>query len=58
MTRRMLRREARYQAIMVTLKSLLKLGIITRSDYKMAEQLMVKKYQPALGILFSDIASN
>ena len=54
----MLRREARYQAIMVTLKSLLKLGIITRSDYKMAEQLMVKKYQPALGIFFSDIALN
>lgn len=54
----MLRREARYQAIMVTLKSLVKLGIITRSDYKMAEQLMVKKYQPALGILFSDIALN
>lgn len=56
MTREMLRREARYQAIMATFKSLLMLGVITKSDYKIAEQLMSKKYRPALGILFSDIA--
>ena len=56
MTRKMLRREARYQVIMGTFKSLLRLGVITKRDYKIAEQLMNKKYRPALGILFSDIA--
>lgn len=56
MTRKMLRREARYQATMVTLRSLLMLGVITKHYYKIGEQLMTEKYQPASGTLFSDMA--
>ena len=47
MTRRMLRREARYQVIMVVLRSFLRQRLINKREYRMAETMMIKKYRPA-----------
>ena len=55
MTRRMLRREARYQVIMVVLRSFLRQRLINKREYRMAETMMIKKYRPASGTLFSDL---
>ena len=55
MTRRMLRREARYQVIMVVLRSFLRQRLINKREYRMAENMMIKKYRPASGTLFSDL---
>lgn len=55
MTRRMLRREARYQVIMAVLRSFLRHGAINKREYRMAETMMIKKYSPASGTLFSDL---
>ena len=55
MTRRMLRREARYQVIMVVLRSFLRQRLINKREYRMAEAMMIKKYSPASGTLFSDL---
>ena len=55
MTRRMLRREARYQVIMVVLRSFLRQRLINKREYRMAETMMLKKYSPASGTLFSDL---
>ena len=55
MTRKMLRREARYQITMFVLRSLLRQGILNKREYRMAETMMVKKYRPASGTLFSDL---
>lgn len=56
MTRKMLRLEAHYQSIMVVMRLLLRQGIINEREYMVAEDLMVKKYRPASGTLFSDLA--
>ena len=55
MTRRMLRREARYQVIMVVLRLFLRQRLINKREYRMAETMMIKKYRPASGTLFSDL---
>ena len=55
MTRRMLWREARYQVIMVVLRSFLRQRLINKREYRMAETMMIKKYRPASGTLFSDL---
>jgi hypothetical protein len=55
MTRRMLRREARYQVIMVVIRSFLRQRLINKREYRMAETMMIKKYRPASGTLFSDL---
>ena len=55
MTRGMLRREARYQVIMAVLRSFLQQRLINKREYRMAETMMVKKYRPASGTLFSDL---
>lgn len=55
MTRRMLRLEARYQIMMIIMRSLLRQGIINEREYREAEDMMVKKYRPALGTLFSEL---
>ena len=55
MTRRMLRREAHYQVIMVVLRSFLRQRLINKREYRMAETMMLKKYSPASGTLFSDL---
>lgn len=55
MARRMLRREARYQVTMAVLRSFLQQRLINKREYRMAETMMVKKYRPASGTLFSDL---
>ena len=55
MTQRMLRREARYQVIMAVLRSFLRKKGISKREYRMAETMMIKKYRPASGTLFSDL---
>ena len=55
MTRRMLRREARYQVIMAVLRSFLRQKVISMREYSIAEEMMMEKYQPASGRLFSDL---
>ena len=55
MTRRMLRREARYQVIMAVLRSFLRQRLINKREYRVAETMMIKKYRPASGTLFSDL---
>ena len=55
MTRRMLRLEARYQIIMIMMRSLLRQCIIIEREDRAAEDMMVKKYDPASGTLFSDL---
>ena len=55
MTRIMLRSEARYQVIMVVLRSFLRQRLINKREYRMAETMMIKKYRPASGTLFSDL---
>ena len=56
MNLKMLRREARYQITMLVLRSLLRQGILNKREYRMAQDMMLKKYQPASSTLFSDIA--
>ena len=55
MIRRMLRLEARFQIIMIMMRSLLRQGIINEREYREAEDLMVKRYRPASRTLFSDL---
>ena len=55
MTRRMLRREARYQVIMAVLRLFLRQKVISMREYRIAEEMMMEKYQPASGRLFSDL---
>ena len=49
-------REKLYQATMHLLRSMLSEGLINGGEYKQAEQLMVEKYHPVLGELFSDLS--
>ena len=56
MSHDLLMREVQYQSSMKMFKGLLERGIITKTDYAKAEQLMQEKYQPVLGTLFSDMA--
>ena len=50
------RREKLYQATMHLLRGMLSDGLIDCNEYKKAEQLMLKKYQPVLGELFSSLS--
>ena len=50
------RREKLYQGTMHLLRSMLAEGVITCDEYEKAEQLMLKKYHPVLGALFSNIS--
>lgn len=56
MTHEDFEREAKYLAAMHIFRSLLKKGLLTTEDYNKAEQLMVKKYKPKIGTLFSELA--
>lgn len=55
MSRELLEQEANYQTSMLMFRSLLEKGILTAEEYKTAEQMMKKKYEPIVGTLFSDI---
>ena len=50
------RREKLYQGTMHLLRSMLAEGLINGGEYKQAEQLMVEKYHPVLGELFSSLS--
>ena len=50
------RQEKLYQATMHILRSMRSEGLINGGEYKQAEQLMVEKYHPVLGELFSDLS--
>ena len=41
--------------IMVVLRSFLLQRLINKREYRMAETMMIKKYRPASGTLFSDL---
>ena len=49
------RQEKLYQATMHILRSMRSEGLINGGEYKQAEQLMVEKYHPVLGELFSSL---
>jgi hypothetical protein len=40
---------------MAVLRSFLQQRLINKREYRMAETMMVKKYRPASGTLFSDL---
>ena len=50
------RRERLYQSTMHILRTMLSKGLIDCNEYKKTEQLMLKKYHPVLGALFSNIS--
>ena len=50
------RQEKLYQATMHILRSMRSEGLINGGEYKQAEQLMVEKYHPVLGGLFSSLS--
>ena len=56
MSHDLLMKEAKYQSAMQMFRRMMAKGIITKTDYAKAEQLMQEKYQPVLGTLFSDMA--
>ena len=49
-------REKLYQITMYLLRAMLSDGLIDCNEYKKAEQLMLKKYHPVLGELFSSLS--
>ena len=49
-------RERLYQATMYIMRNMLAEGVINRREYAEAEKLMLEKYHPILGALFSDIS--
>ena len=50
------RREKLYQATMYILRSMLAEGLLNCEEYDKTEQLMLEKYHPVLGALFSNIS--
>ena len=56
MPREEFEREKMYQTTMCIFRSMLRKGLLTEEEYRKAERLMVKKYQPKIGTLFSDLA--
>ena len=49
-------REKMYQTSMHIFRSMLSNGIITVANYQEAERIMREKYNPTVGVLFSDLA--
>lgn len=45
-----------YQITMSIVKTMLKKGLISKSEYKKINKIMIEKYNPPLGELFTDIA--
>ena len=48
--------ERRYQASLIVAKSLLKSGAITREEFAEIDTILLRKYRPIFGTLFSDNA--
>ena len=54
MTHEQLASEKRYLAVMHFLKEMLERALITKSEYKAAEEKVREKYHPAIGFLMTD----
>lgn len=52
------RNEKLYQITMSLAKSMLEKGVISEEDYHEFDTIMLEKYQPIFGTLFSDIHLN
>ena len=50
------KRERLYQATMHIVRKMLADGVINHQEYAAAEKMMLEKYHPILGALFSDIS--
>ena len=50
------KRERLYQATMRMVRKMLTDGVINHQEYAAVEKLMMEKYHPILGTLFSDIS--
>jgi hypothetical protein len=48
--------ERRYQASLSVAKSLLKSGVITLKEFNEIDTILLRKYRPVFGTLFSDNA--
>jgi hypothetical protein len=46
--------ERRYQASLTVAKALLSSGTITKEEYDEIDTILLRKYRPSLGSLFSD----
>lgn len=54
MTEEQFHREEMYQVTMSLMRSLLNKGSLTRAQYDKIDTVMLEKYQPTLGKLFSE----
>ncbi len=52
------RNEKLYQTTMSLARSMLEKGVISEEDYHEFDTIMLEKYQPIFGTLFSDIQLN
>jgi len=48
--------EKRYQASLLLAKSLCEKGLLTEDEYAVIDTILLEKYKPSLGTLFSEIA--
>jgi hypothetical protein len=52
------RNELLYQTTMSIARSMLEKGVISEEDYHEFDTIMLEKYQPIFGTLFTDISLN
>ena len=55
MSNEMFKKEKLYQCTMSMVRNMLKSGFITADEYTLIDTIMLEKYKPILGTLFSDI---
>lgn len=48
--------EKRYQASLLLAKILCEKGLLTEDEYAVIDTILLEKYKPSLGTLFSEIA--
>ncbi len=58
MSKDQFRNEKLYQATMSLARLILEKGVISKEDYHEFDTIMLEKYQPIFGTLFSDIHLN
>ena len=56
MTKEEFHNEKMYQATMALARQMLRQGLITEEEYREVEAVFLKKYQPVLGEIFSNIS--
>ena len=55
MSNEMFKKEKLYQCTMSMVRNMLKSGFITADEYTLIDTIMLEKYKPIIGTLFSDI---